>query len=98
VKTCADMQDVRQEIDRVDRELVPLLLERLSYIHQAGEIKADRNTVRDDWRINDVVSKAKAVAREEGGNTDYIETIYRHLIELSIQYEYGVWDAQNNEK
>lgn len=98
MKTCADMKDVRQEIDRVDRELVPLLLERLSYIHQAGEIKPDRNTVRDDWRINDVVSKAKAVAAKQGGNTDYIETVYRHLIDLSIQYEYGVWDSRNDEK
>ena len=58
------MSDVRAEIDRVDREIVPLLLERLEYIKQAGHIKTDRDTVRDEWRIEDVVSKAKATAAQ----------------------------------
>jgi len=94
-KKCADMKEVREEIDRVDREIVPLLLERLEYIAQAGHIKQDRDTVRDDWRIEDVVSKAKAAAAEEGGNQAYIEDIYRHLIEWSIQHEFVVWDDVN---
>jgi len=89
------MKEVREEIDRVDRLLVPLLLERVGYIAQAGHIKADRNTVRDAWRIEDVVSKVKAVAEAEGGNTAYIEDIYRHLIEWSISHEFVVWDDAN---
>jgi isochorismate pyruvate lyase len=96
-KKCADMKEVREEIDRVDRELVPLLLERLNYIAQAGHIKQDRDTVRDDWRIEDVVSKAKAVAAEEGGNQAYIDDIYRHLIEWSINHEFVVWDDVNKD-
>lgn len=89
------MQQVREEIDRVDRLLVPLLIERLGYIEQAGNIKADRNTVRDDWRIEDVVSKAKKEAENIGGDLTYIETIYRHLIEYSINHEFTVWDDVN---
>lgn len=87
------MAEVREEIDRVDRLIVPLLIERLGYIAQAGHIKADRDTVRDNWRIEDVVSKAKAAAAEQGGNTSYIEDIYRHLIEWSINHEFTVWDT-----
>lgn len=91
------MSEVREEIDRVDREIVPLLLERLEYIKQAGHIKPDRGTVRDEWRIEDVVAKAKATAANLEGNTGYIEDIYRHLIEWSIAHEFGVWDAANTE-
>jgi len=91
------MSEVREEIDRVDREIVPLLLERLEYIKQAGHIKADRGTVRDEWRIEDVVSKAKAAAASQDGNTSYIEDIYRHLIEWSIAHEFVVWDAVNTD-
>ena len=89
------MSEVREEIDRVDREIVPLLLERLEYIRQAGHIKPDRGTVRDEWRIEDVVTKAKATAATLQGNEAYIEDIYRHLIEWSIAHELVVWDKAN---
>jgi len=95
VKTCRNMTEVREEIDRVDRLIVPLLLERLGYIAQAGHIKQDRDTVRDEWRIEDVVTKAKAAARAQGGNEGYIEDIFRHLIEWSIAHEFTVWDGVN---
>ncbi len=90
------MTDVRREIDRVDRELVPLLLERLDYIRQAGHIKPDRDTVRDPARVEDVVSKVRATTEMMGGNQRYVEDIYRMLIEWSIQYEFGVWDDRNS--
>jgi isochorismate pyruvate lyase len=86
------MSEVRAEIDRVDREIVPLLLERLEYIAQAGQIKQDRSAVRDNARVEDVVSKALATAKSQDGNEQYIEEIYRHLIEWSINHEFGVWD------
>jgi len=87
------MKEVREEIDRVDTLIVPLLLERLKYIAQAGHIKPARDTVRDSWRVEDVVSKAKASSAALGGDTRYIEDIYRHLIEWSINHEFDVWDA-----
>lgn len=92
MKTAKDMSEVREEIDRLDREIVPLLLERLHYIREAGRIKEDRNVVRDTWRIEDVVKKARATSDGLGGNSDFIETIYRHLIEQSIAYEYTIFD------
>ena len=93
LKKCTNMDELRDEIDQVDRLIVPLLLERIQLIAQAGHIKTDRNTVRDDWRIEDVVAKVKAEASKHGGNTDYVETLYRYIIEYSINYEFDVWDA-----
>lgn len=95
MKQCTNMTDLREEIDRVDREIVPLLLERLGYIAQAGHIKNDRDTVRDNWRVEDVVSKVKAETAQKGGDEAYIEVIYRHLIEYSINHEFDVWDDVN---
>lgn len=95
LKNCETMKDVREEIDRVDQLIVPLLLERLGYIAQAGHIKQTRDTVRDPWRIEDVVSKVKVASEAADGNTRYIEEIYRHLIEWSINHEFVVWDDAN---
>ncbi|MFC4348205.1 chorismate mutase [Kordiimonas lipolytica] len=97
MKQCKTMAEVREEIDRVDRLIVPLLLERLQYIAQAGHIKPNRSAVRDNWRVEDVVSKAKSVAEQQSGNQSYIEDIYRHLIEWSINHEFGVWDMAHQD-
>ena len=96
LKQCENMADVRKEIDRVDRLIVPLLLERIQLIAQAGHIKTDREAVRDEWRIEDVVSKVKAEADSRGGDLGYIEDIYRHLIDYSINHEFNVWDDVYN--
>lgn len=92
MKHCKTMPEVRTEIDRVDREIVPLLLERLEYIGQAGRIKEDRSAVRDEDRVEDVVNKVLKTAISLDGNKHYIEDIYRHLIEWSINHEFDVWD------
>ena len=91
MKKCSNMSELRTEIDRVDQLIVPLLVERLGYIGQAGDIKQCRDTVRDEWRIEDVVAKAKAAA--DSGTVDMIEDVYRFLINWSIEHEYVVFDA-----
>lgn len=98
LKTAKDMAEVRAEIDRLDRDIVPLLLERLHYIKEAGRIKPTRDAVRDEWRIEDVVSKARATSDDLDGNSDFVELIYRHLIESSIAFEFTVYDALESDK
>jgi isochorismate pyruvate lyase len=91
-KTCADMTQVRAEIDALDREIVGLLADRLHYIAEAARIKDSREAVRDEPRIEDVVAKARAAATDAGMNPDFIEPLYRDLIERSIAYEFGEFD------
>lgn len=91
---CHTMQDVRREIDRVDRELVKLLAERQTYIEQAGRIKGSRDTVRDEARIEDVVQKVLATAECAGLSGDIAEPVWRLLIEKSIEHEFAVFDAK----
>lgn len=91
---CHDMTDVRREIDRVDRALVDLLLERLSYIEQAGVIKQSRGQIRDNARIEDVIAKVLAAARLRNGNEAMVEDVFRYLIEWSIAHEFKIFDAR----
>ncbi len=93
MKKCTTMSEVREEIDRVDRAIVPLLVERLGYIKLAGHIKQDRNAVRDDWRIEDVISKVIASTQSCDGDEQMAEDVYRFLIEWSIKHEFDVYDS-----
>lgn len=90
---CETMADVRENIDRVDRALVTLLAERISYIEQAGHIKADRDAVRDTARINDVLAKVLTAGAEHDLPDGYLEDVFRHLMEWSIAHEFDVFDA-----
>jgi len=90
---CTTMTEVRQGVDAIDRLLVAVLAERQRYMDAAARIKQDRGTVRDNARIEDVVAKVKAAAREAGLSEEIAEPVWRTLIEQCIAHEFGVWDA-----
>lgn len=90
---CNTMEEVRAEVDRLDREIVRLLAEREQRIADAGRIKESRDIVRDEARVEDVVAKVRALARNHGANPDLIEAIYRDMMERFIAHEFTLWDA-----
>mgnify|MGYP005847435623 CR=1 FL=1 len=91
---CETMDDVRREIDRLDRALVRLMAERLRYIEEAARIKPTRDTVRDEARIEDVVAKVLAEAARQDLSPAVAEPVWRLLIERSIAHEYEKFDAE----
>ncbi len=91
---CPDMKILRGQIDRVDRALVHLIAERTGYIARAAAIKQRRDTVHDAARIEDVVAKVKAMAREIGLSETIVEPVWRELIARSIAFEFVRFDAK----
>ena len=92
-KTCRDMNEVRTEIDALDREIVALIADRMHYIEEAARLKSDRGKVRDDIRVVDVLATVRAVARASGVDPDLVSNVYRELIERSIAHEFNVYDS-----
>jgi isochorismate pyruvate lyase len=89
---CRDMAELRAEIDRLDRALVAMLADRQRYIERAAEIKQDRNVVRDEARIEDVVAKVLVAARAAGLDPKIAEPVWRMLIERCIAHEFDRFD------
>ena len=92
--TAETMSDVRYEIDRIDRVLVAILAERQSFMDAAARIKPHRRAVRDEWRIEDVVSKVKAECDKQGLSKAIAEPLWRLLIDRCIAYEFSSYDAR----
>lgn len=97
-ENCQTMFDVRNDVDQLDKIIVELLAKRQSYMDAAARIKANRNLVRDEARIEDVVNKVKATAELHGLNNSIIEPVYRLLIEKCIEYEFLSFDRQFDKK
>lgn len=89
---CQDMTQVREGVDALDRALVALLVQRQGYMDAAARIKADRDQVHDSARIEDVVAKVLASAREQGLSERIAEPVWRTLIDRCIAYEFEAWD------
>lgn len=92
-KTCANMAEVREAIDAIDRDLVALLADRLHFIAEAARIKQNRDLVRDDIRVADVLAKVRAAAVEKGIDADLIAAVFRELVERSIAREFELFDG-----
>ncbi len=88
---CRTMDEVRAEIDRLDRSLVKLVAERQGYIEAAARIKDQASEVRLEWRIEDVVAKVLAAADREGLSRDIAEPVWRTLIDRCIAHEHESW-------
>jgi isochorismate pyruvate lyase len=85
---CADLSDVRVEIDRVDKALVALIAERFGYVERAWQIKLGlRQEANVPWRNQQVIDKVRAEAERQGLPPDLCEALWRQMIGWFIQYE-----------
>lgn len=93
---CETLDDVRENIDRLDAKIVELLAERMTYVHEAARFKNSREGVIVPSRINEIVSKVRAMAEGYNADPDLMENIYRSMIDAYIASEQKVWDDIND--
>jgi isochorismate pyruvate lyase len=87
-KTCQTMDEVRTEIDRVDRGLVDLLAERWTYVDRMWELKRSQAAAANvPWRNREVIEKVRARASSEGLPPEMAEALWRQIIGWGIQYQ-----------
>jgi isochorismate pyruvate lyase len=84
---CADMGQVRDEIDRIDAALVDLIAERFGYVDRAWQLKSNPAEAVVPWRIQQVIDKVKTRAREKGLPPELTEALWRQMIGWFVQYE-----------
>ena len=90
---CSTMAEVRHGVDRLDEEIVRLIGERFRYMDAAARIKPDRGAVRDDGRKAQVLANVARLAAEHGVPEAAAAELYERLVEASIAYEFGRYDA-----
>lgn len=87
---CADMSQVRSEIDRIDATLVDLIAERFGYVERAWQLKKDPSDANVPWRIQQVIDKVQARAKERGlpsEMTEMVSALWRQMVGWFVQYE-----------
>lgn len=80
VERCANLAQIRERIDALDRSIVRLLCERGEYVLQAAAFKFDAGEVRAPQRAAQVIENAKRVASQEGFDPVLIGQIYGAIV------------------
>lgn len=93
-KSCRSLAEIRDQIDRIDRELMKLVAERSGYVGRAAQLKLRREDVFDPARINDVIAHAKKEAKKLGLDPKAAEQAFRAMVERFIAYEFREFDRR----
>src|SRR3954468_20798179 len=88
---CASLDEVRSEIDRIDRAIVRLIGERAGYVHAAARFKESEAAVAAPERQAAMRGGGRAWAEEADLVPDVIETLYRNLVAYFIVRETEHW-------
>lgn len=87
-KECTNISEVRNEIDRIDYDIISLLKSRSEYVREVVKYKEQTDAgIEATDRRNAVIEGRRKWAEEAGLNPDVIEKIYNLLIEYFISEE-----------
>ena len=87
IKKCTTLEEARNEIDSVDKEIVELIEKRNEYIKQIAHFKASVEEVKAEERIADVISHVRAQAISLDLSPNLINDLYVRMIDEMVESE-----------
>jgi len=90
---CENIAEIRAEIDRIDRNIVAALGERLKYVRAASQFKTSEASVRAVERVRSLLEQRRAWAEDEGIDPEVVEKMYRDLLSFFIESELNDWKS-----
>ncbi len=91
---CLNMQDIRAEIDAIDRQIINTFANRFKYVKAASKFKTSETNVKASERFKSMLQQRRIWAEEEGLNPDVIEKLYQDLVNYFIEEELKHWQAK----
>lgn len=83
-----ELQKYRDEIDKLDSEIISLLASRFEIVQKVGEFKKKNNMpALQNWRWQEVVDSRKKQALEKWISQDFIEKIWNEIHDYALYLE-----------
>ncbi|MCX5494129.1 chorismate mutase [Kaistia dalseonensis] len=84
---CDTKDEIRTEIDRLDRQLVSLFAERFGYVRRMAELKATPDEAVVPARVDEVLDRVAAEASLAGFDAGLARDLWARLIDWNIAFE-----------
>jgi len=92
---CKNLDEVRNNIDRIDNAIIKLIAERGNFVKQASKFKKDSQDVKAPKRVEAVIEKVRTLSNEYGANPDMVEKLYREMIAGFVNMEMSEFNNAN---
>jgi isochorismate pyruvate lyase len=92
---CASIDEIRNEIDRIDQSIISLLGDRFQYVKAIVQFKEptqDGIVARD--RYNAVIDTRRKFAQQAGIDPDLVEKLYREIMNHFIEEEIKILNSK----
>jgi isochorismate pyruvate lyase len=84
---CCKKEDVRDEIDRIDRQILDLFALRFEYVKAIVKFKSDKDAVIAQDRKDHVINQRAQWAKELGLDEQTFSAMFKILIDSNIEKE-----------
>jgi len=88
------LEDLREKIDNIDRELVETLATRMAVVEKIGEYKRDNNvTTLQVKRWDEIMKNRSELAKKLGINEEFVVEVFKLVHEESIRKQTEIMKA-----
>ena len=94
-EACENIQDIRNAIDEIDREIIQLYAQRDAYVREIVKFKSSDEGIIAMERQAKVLQQRKAWAAEMGLDPELFEKLFGLLIEKNIQIQFDIHNAND---
>ncbi|MEP0881757.1 isochorismate lyase [Trichocoleus sp. ST-U3] len=94
-KDCSNIEEIRQEIDEIDRQIIAAFGKRFEYVKAAAKFKTNETSVKAPERVQSMLQQRRLWAEEQGLNPDVIEKLYQDLINYFMTEELKHWQSKS---
>ena len=93
---CISKAEIREQIDRIDQEIISLFAARFQYVSEIVRFKTDVESVVAQERKDHVIKIRGEWAEKHGLDKDTFEQIYRFLVDHNIGKELELLERKEN--
>jgi len=93
---CCSKEEIREQIDAIDKEIISLFALRFSYVSEIVKFKNDAESVVAQDRKNEVINIRGKWAEELGLDKATFERIYECLINHNINKELEIFEKRKS--
>ena len=93
---CLNMQDIREAMDSLDRDIIEKFGRRFEYVKAAAKFKKNTEEVKAKERFDSMLKQRRIWAVENNLSPDIIEQLYKELVNYFINEELQHWQREQN--
>ncbi len=83
-----ELNELRENIDKLDKQLLENLAKRMKIVSNVAKYKKEKGiALKQPERETTLIKRNRTIAKELGLNEDFVESLYRAIINESLRLE-----------